>query len=222
MKVLFVCDDMWHPADVIERGLSSMDPEDLAFDLVKTAKDILSPAFVSRYDVLVVASGSSINAANSAPWFEPTVTEFGPEEFRDYVSNGGGLVVIHAGLTIGGPSGPVPAYTEVVGGYFVRHPLREMTHVSVTEANEITHGVADFSERDEHYQIAVTAPDARPFLQTTSEHGGTTVSGYTRLFGRGRVAVLTPGHTLAVWENPNFQKLVKNAVRWVNAGKRHM
>ncbi len=57
MKVLFVCDDIWHPADVIERGLKSMDCEELEFDLVKTAKDILSPSFVRRYDVLVNAAG---------------------------------------------------------------------------------------------------------------------------------------------------------------------
>lgn len=216
MKILFVCDDIWHPADVIERGLKSMDCEELKFDLVKTAKDILSPSFVRRYDVLVNAAGGSINAANNAPWFEPGVTEFGPEEFREYVAGGGGLVVLHAGLTIGGPQNPVPAYTQVVGSYFTGHPPREMTHVSITEENEITRGAGDFSERDEHYQIALTADDAAPFLKTTSGHGGTTVSGYTRRFGKGRVAVLTPGHTLAVWENQNYQRLVKNAIRWVS------
>ena len=80
-----------------------------------------------------------------------------------------------------------------------------------------TRGVTGFSERDEHYQIRITADDIEPFLETRSEHGGTTVSGYRRLFGRGRVAVLTPGHTLAVWENPAFQTLFKNAVRWAAA-----
>ncbi len=214
MKVLMVCDDLWHPAEVIERGLSAMDPEEMEFDVVKTAKDILSPSFVARYDALVILSGGAINAANSAPWFEPTVTEFGPEEIRDYVKGGGGLVVVHAGLTIGGRQNPCPAYTETVGAVFLGHPLREMTHVHITKQNEITAGVSDFSERDEHYQIAVTAADAEPFMETTSAHGGTFISGYTRQFGKGRVAALTPGHTLAVWENENFQKLFKNAIRW--------
>lgn len=214
MKVLLVCDDLWHPAEVIERGLKTMDQEDMEFDFVKTAKDILSPAFVARYDVLVNCSGGAINAANSNPWFEPTVTEFGPEEIRDYVRNGGAFVAVHAALTIGGRDHPEPAYTEVIGCTFLGHPLREMTHVQVTEHNAITDGVEDFDERDEHYQIAVTAKDAKPFLSTTSEHGGTFISGYSREFGRGRVVVLTPGHTLAVWENPNFRKLFKNAIRW--------
>ncbi|MBO4298329.1 MAG: ThuA domain-containing protein, partial [Clostridia bacterium] len=115
MNVLLVCDDVWHPAEVIERGLKAMDHSGIDFDLVRTAKDILTPAFVRRYDALVNCSGGSINAANSASWFEPSVTEFGPEEFRDYVAGGGGLVVVHAGLTIGGPACPAPAYTEAVG-----------------------------------------------------------------------------------------------------------
>ena len=214
MKVLLICDDVWHPAEIIERGLVAMEREELTFDLVKTAKDILTPAFVRRYDVMVNAAGGSINAANSAPWFEPGVTEFGPEAFRDYVREGGGLAVVHAGLTVGGPTCPAPAYTEVVGSYFVSHPPRETVRVAVTAENDITRGAADFAERDEHYQLAVTARDIEPFLQSTSEHGGTTVSGYRRRFGMGRVVVLAPGHTLAVWENPSFQRLFKNAIRY--------
>ena len=214
MNVLLVCDDVWHPAEVIERGLKAMDHHGVEFDLVRTAKDILTPAFVRRYDVLVNCSGGSINAANNNPWFEPSVTEFGPEEFRDYVKNGCGLVVVHAGLTIGGPACPAPAYTEVVGSYFVNHPPREMTHVTITAENEITRGAADFSERDEHYQLAITAEDIEPFMRTESEHGGVCVSGYRRRFGQGRVVVLTPGHTLAVWENRSFQRLFLNAIKY--------
>lgn len=214
MKILLVCDDTWHPAEIIERGLQAMDKEELVFDVVKTAKDILSPSFVRRYDVLVNCHGSAINASNNNPWFEPTVTEFGPEEFRDYVAEGGALVVVHSGLTVSSRSHPQPVYTELVGSYFLGHPLREMTHVSITCENEITLGVENFSERDEHYQIAVTAKDVELFMETTSEHGGTFISGYRRCYGKGRVVVLTPGHTLAVWENKNFQQLLKNAIRW--------
>lgn len=219
MNVLLLCDDTWHPAEIIELGLNAMDREEMTFQVVKTAKDILTPEYVRRFDALVNCHGSSINASNSAPWFEKGVTEFGPEEFRDYVAQGGGLVVVHSGLTIGGDRDPQPAYTEAVGSYFVNHPPREMTHVHITAENEITRGVGDFSERDEHYQIRITANGIEPFLETASDHGGVTISGYRRHFGRGRVAALTPGHTLAVWANPEFQKLFKNAIRWA-AGKK--
>lgn len=212
MKVILVCDDIWHPADVIERGLKAMDCEDIEFDLVKTAKDILTPEMLREYDALIIAKGNAINAANSAPWFEPTVTECGPEEIREYVREGGALIALHAGLCLSRSA--APAYTEAVGSYFLGHPLREMTHVHVVKDHPIVEGVNDFSERDEHYQIAVIAQDADIFMTTTSDNGGTFPSGYAREFGKGRVAGLTPGHTLAVWSNPNFQRLLKNAIRW--------
>ncbi len=212
MKVLFLCDDVWHPSEVLERGLMQMDQEDITFDIVRTAKDIVTPAMLRRYDVTVIAKGNAVNAANSAPWFEPGVTECGPEEFAAYVREGGGLLAVHAALSVGRDQ--APAYTDLVGCYFLGHPLREVTHVKITEQNAITQGVEDFSERDEPYQIAVTAADAKIFMTTQSAHGGTFPSGYTRLLGEGRLAAITPGHTLAVWENPHFQRLFKNAIRW--------
>jgi len=39
-------------------------------------------------------------------------------------------------------------------------------------------------------------------------------AGYVRTQGRGRVCVLTPGHNLPVWLNPQFQKLLTNALNW--------
>lgn len=212
MKILLVCDDLWHPAEVIEKGLACMDQEEFEFDIVHSAKDILTREMLDDYPVFINAKGNAINAANTAPWFEPGVTECGPEEIRDYVEKGGGFFALHAALAIG--RGDLPVYTDLVGCYFLSHPPREMTHVEVTEQNSLTQGVKNFSERDEHYQIAVTAQDAKPFLLSRSEQGGSFVSGYTRNVGKGRVAVLTPGHTLGVWKNPNFQKLFKNTIRW--------
>ena len=37
---------------------------------------------------------------------------------------------------------------------------------------------------------------------------------YVRTQGKGRVCVLTPGHTHDVWGNSHFQVLLENAVRW--------
>ena len=78
----------------------------------------------------------------------------------------------------------------------------------------VTQGVLGFTERDEHYELADIAPDAEILLTTHSATGGDQVGGYVRSLGRGRLCALTPGHVLGVWENPEFQKLVKNALRW--------
>ena len=212
MKALFLCDDLWHPAEVVERGLAGMAWRGIELDVVRDAKDVLTPAMLAEYDALVVAKSNVVTAANSAPWFEPGVTECGPESIARYVACGGGLVALHAGLSFARDA--VPAYTELVGSYFLGHPPREPVHVRVAARHPVTEGVESFTERDEHYQIAVTAPDAEVFLTSVSEHAGTFPSGYARAYGEGRVVGLTPGHILSVWENPNFRRLLENALRW--------
>lgn len=71
---------------------------------------------------------------------------------------------------------------------------------SVTDAaHPIAADVDNFTSRDEHYLVDVTAPDAQVFFTSQSEKGGVQPAGYTRLMGKGRLCALTPGHTLAVW-----------------------
>ena len=80
MKILILCDDKWHPAEVVERGLAFLAEEGHALDFVRDAKDILTPAFLGRYPVVINAKGNALTGANDAPWFEEGVTEAGPEE----------------------------------------------------------------------------------------------------------------------------------------------
>ena len=56
--------------------------------------------------------------------------------------------------------------------------------------------------------------DADVFLTSRSEKGGVQSAGYTRLIGDGRLCALTPGHTLDVWENEAFIRLLTNAMEW--------
>mgnify|MGYP005896999831 CR=1 FL=1 len=83
MKILILCDDKWHPAEVVERGLAFLAEEGHALDFVRDAKDILTPAFLGRYPVVINAKGNALTGANDAPWFEEGVTEAGPEELRE-------------------------------------------------------------------------------------------------------------------------------------------
>lgn len=84
-----------------------------------------------------------------------------------------------------------------------------------TKEHPIMEGVAEeFVIRDEHYQMEILAGDADIFLTSCSKTGGIQTAGYTREMGRGRLCVLTPGHTLSVWQNREFQKIFLNAVKW--------
>lgn len=108
-----------------------------------------------------------------------------------------------------------PDFADLTGSAFLGHPPRCEVAFHVTdETHPVTAGVEDFTARDEHYMMDVFAQDARLFLSSRSEKGGTQAAGYTRLIGEGRLCALTPGHTLAVWEQPQFQRLLLNALAW--------
>lgn len=215
-QVLVLCDDLWHPAEVIRRGLSDLQDREFHFDFVCDAKDILTPEMLREYPVVMNCKGNAVNAANNAPWFEDGVTETGVREFAEYVKAGGGFLSVHAGNTASRET--CSAYVDFVGNSFVTHPPRCEVRIEVVEKHPITEGVTDFVIRDEHYELADIAEDAEILLKSSSEKGGTQIAGYVRELGKGKICVLTPGHILTVWQNEMFRKLLLNAIRFVKKG----
>lgn len=207
-KILVLCDDMWHPAEVIEMGLADLQDKEFHFDFVKDAKDILTPELLQEYPLIINCKSDCLISGNHAEWFEDGVTEVGPKELEEFVRAGGGFLSIHAGNVSN------PSYGAFVGNRFVKHPPRCEVQIHVCKDHPVTQGVQDFTVRDEHYEIGEIANDVDIFLQSTSEKGGTQVAGYSRILGKGKVCVLTPGHIYAVWKNPEFRKLLLNAIRF--------
>lgn len=220
MKVLVLCDDYWHPAEVIEKGLELLqkrkEGREFEFDFVKDAKDILTPEFIREYPVIINAKGNALIAANQNPWFEDGVTEVGPGELKAYVEAGGGFISLHSGNSF--RADQCREYTDFVGNSFVGHPRRCDIQMKVVKEHPITADVEDFVVRDEHYAIDHLAEDRDEFMTSRSESGGTQSAGYTRQIGAGRLCVLTPGHILSVFQNEQYQKMLCNAIRWC-AGK---
>lgn len=211
--VLVIYDDLWHPAEVIHTGLQTMQEADIVFDYVQDAKDILTSDQLQQYHVIMNCKCNNITAANCHPWFDPGVTEVGPAEFASYVRWGGGFLSVHSGNAFY-PEPDSREYIEFVDNNLVRHPPRCDVLVSPVGTHPITEGVAPFIIRDEHYELAVIAPDARQILKTESPSGGCQEGGYVRNLGNGRLCVLTPGHVLGVWQHPAYQKLLAQAIRW--------
>ena len=55
MRVLVICDDIWHPGEVIEMGIRGIGDGAYQFDVVKTAKDILTPEKLAQYQAVLIA-----------------------------------------------------------------------------------------------------------------------------------------------------------------------
>ncbi len=205
MRVLVLCDDYWHPARIVREGLCAVKDEHFSFDYIEDARN-WSPERMADYPVVVLAKSNNISAADQAGW----MTEEAQSAFVDYVSRGKGLVAIHSG-TAGYDQ--MPRLRGLLGGVFTHHPPQCPVTVKPGAGHPLAAGCAVFTLTDEHYFMALDDAGADVFLQTKSEHG-VQPGGWTRLQGQGRVCVLTPGHNLEVWQQPDFQTLLRNAMNW--------
>lgn len=212
LPVLVLCDDLWHPGEVIRRGLMTIPQDQYEFDFVYDAKDILTPEMIARYPLIINCKSNQINGANTHEWMDPQVTEVQPADFADYVRRGGGFIALHSGLAWF--DNDQSGMKEFNGSVFVQHPPRCEVNVRVTADHPVAQGVESFTIRDEHYELAMRCDDADIFLRSTSLTGGDQVAGYSRLMGDGRFCAIAPGHILSVFENEMMQKVLLNAMAW--------
>ena len=212
MNILVLCGDEWHPAEVVQRGMKGLEQYGFTFDFVEDAKDILVPEMLDRYPVIINCKSDDITHANVHKWFDNSSTEVTPADFEAWVRKGGGFLSVHAGAAF--HADDASGYKEFLGCYFIKHPPRCNVEVRLAGEHPVTAGVNNFTIRDEHYELGMVADDVQLLFTTHSATGGDQVGGYVRHMGDGRVCMLAPGHILSVWEHPEYQKMLVNAIRW--------
>ena len=203
MKILVLCDDYWHPAQVPQAGLGAL--KEFTFDWIESAHD-WSPEKMASYPLVILAKSNNVSATDHTAWMTDAVQA----AFVDYVRQGNGLFAIHSG-TAGYEKTPV--LRGLLGGVFTRHPKQCPVTVEPLAGHPLTAGSEAFTLKDEHYLMALDDSQADIFVTTKSKHGEQP-GAWKRVEGAGRVAVLTPGHNVAVWLHPSFQTLLRNTLRW--------
>ncbi len=212
MNILVLCGDEWHPAEVVIRGLKGLEQYGFTFDFVEDAKDILTPDMLNNYPVIMNCKSDDLTNGNVHTWFDRGVTEVMPADFEAWVRAGGGFLSVHAGAAF--HEDDTSGYKEFLGCWFIKHPPRCTVEVKLCAEHPVTAGVKNFTIRDEHYELGMLAQDAQLLCTTHSASGGEQVGGYVRQMGQGRICMLAPGHILSVWEHPEYQKMLVNALRW--------
>ncbi|WP_186326046.1 ThuA domain-containing protein [Paenibacillus sp. Y412MC10] len=210
MNILVLCDDQWHPADVVKGGLKPLRAGGFNFHYILETdaewQDSLE-RLLTEYDLLILAKSNRVSAVKEQPWLTAQTGGL----LQHYISGGGGLLVLHSG-TVGYRD--IEDVRGLVGGVFHHHPEQCPVTVEPEQDTEITRGVRGFTLQDEHYFMDMTdQSDVNIFMVTRSEHGEQP-GGWTRTEGEGRVCVLTPGHNLAVWLHPGYQQLLRQALTW--------
>lgn len=211
VRILVFCDDLYHPAATVRAGLAPLAHNGpFAFDWVEDASR-WDPRILAGYNAVLLAKSNVCSSTDKTPWLA------GPTEHAlgDFVRGGGGLVAVHSGTA---SYKDWPSVRAVLGGVFVGHPPPGLVTVRPRCGHPLCVGVeAPFVIHDEHYQMVLDDPEMEIFLQSETAHGRQP-AGWIRREGRGRVAVLTPGHFADVWLHADMQVLLRNALRWAVVG----
>jgi len=138
---------------------------------------------------------------------------------------GTGLVALHHSLA---NYQQWPEFRKIVGGRLYlekstvdgvekppsvwKHDVDFKIHIA-DPAHPVTRGLADFEIHDETYGLFDVLPDVHPLL-TTEEPTSGKIIGWARTNGASRVVYIQLGHDHHAYENPNYRRLVNQAVHW--------
>lgn len=205
MKALALIDDRWHPGAVVRSGLDGLGE----FEWMEDGRAWNKRTLAGR-GLVVLAKSNHVSSRDFSPWAD----EQTGGELAAWTRAGGGLLAIHSGIS-GYDS--IPGMRSLPAGAFLHHPEPCPVTLVPRADHPLTRDVPEFTAFDEHYFVATDDPAADVFLHARSPHG-LQPAGWRRQVGRGRVCVLTPGHTTAMWATDGFRRLLAHALLWCQPG----
>lgn len=173
----------------------------------------LTPEAAASYDVILLYD-----------MWQPITAE-ARSNFAAVLQAGKGVVATHHCLA---GYQDWPEYRRIIGGrYYLKDTMvdgdlkrasnykhdQKLRIKVVDPRHPVTRGVEDFEIEDETYGNFEVLPDSRPLL-TTDHPGNTPTVAWWRNYGPSRVVYLQFGHDRKAFENPNYRRLLANAIQW--------
>jgi type 1 glutamine amidotransferase len=140
------------------------------------------------------------------------------QALSDLVTDGKGLVVLHASNLFGFGDGGLDADRaafELVGSRYISHGdsgSEGRIDVKLRGTHPVTRHMSDFAIDDEFYVLEYAA-DVRVLAERSTSTGMEPIA-YVRDHGAGRVCYIALGHDARAWGNPYFRQLVRQATLW--------
>jgi type 1 glutamine amidotransferase len=215
IRIMVITGGHDYKTEQFNQMLSSLSPA-ISYQIAEfpDAFEMFKPENRSKYNVLVFYH----------MW--QTITDEQAKDFVDCIRQGKPVVALHHSICA---FDDWPEYWNIIGGKYFHKPttFREKEyaacsyihdlHFNVKNANPkhpVTKGVRDFEIFDETYKGYYVA-DGVTALLTTNEPSSTPIIGWAKKYGKARIVVLQSGHDTPTFENPNFRKLLKQAIEWV-------
>lgn len=162
------------------------------------AVEDLNPDNLELYDGLIIYA----NHEDRAPVQERALL--------DYIAEGHAFIPIHCASFCFKDS---PEYVDLVGGQFMSHGTDTFTATIVDKVHPIMQEVDEFSTWDETYVHDKLATDITVLMERVEgEHREPWT--WVKNHGKGKVFYTAYGHDERTWNNPGFQKLIKEGVLW--------
>jgi type 1 glutamine amidotransferase len=191
------------------------DNPDITYQAVEhpNAHAFLKAEPAKQYDVIVTYDyGQKITAEAQA-------------DFVARLKDGKGLVVLHHAIA----AYPAwPEYWNIIGAHYylaatnihgVAKPRSAWKEgmdfrLHIADSNHpVTRGMSDFDVHDETYKWFDVAKECHPLL-TTDEPESNGVVAWAKTYKGTRVVYIQSGHGHDTYENPNYQQLLRQAIRW--------
>ena len=162
---------------------------------------VLNKETLAQYDLFI-----SYTEFDQEPLSQESVTSL-----VDYVVNGGGLLVIHNGISLQRNR----ELMAMIGARFTGHP--DFTTLPVQNSlpdHPIMQGIEPYKIADEPYRF-----DMLPHFNTTilahyTHDNQQWPAAWAHEYGLGRVVYLMNGHQLSCFSVDPFRKLIKQAGQW--------
>jgi type 1 glutamine amidotransferase len=208
-RILLVLGGTWHDFEGFEAAMTPV--LEAAGHSVEPTYDLEALAHLDegRHDLVLMYTCIGVAGEDGAEPALPTDAQV--DGLVEWVRGGGAFLASHASTVLGMVNQKLAA---LMGGVFVVHPepFSFMVYPCYHE-HPITAGVDAFSVHDEFYiekhdesadvhMVALDRGVAYPMVWTRSE-------------GKGRVAHIAMGHTLAVWGLEPYRRLTLQAIDWL-------
>jgi hypothetical protein len=176
------------------------------------ANELIASPEVKRYDVLVFYD-----------LFE-SITPAQQEAYVNLLKKGGSMIFLHHSLV---SYQNWPEFIKIVGGQYHTDPVvvkgdtlnasyEHGVNIPVkveNSRNPVTRGISDFEIVDEVYGGVEILPKVKPLLSTTHPKSMRYLA-WINHYENSDVIYIQLGHGPSAYSNPNFRKLIRQAIEW--------
>jgi type 1 glutamine amidotransferase len=154
------------------------------------------------------------------------ITDEAKADFLARLHEGKGLVVLHHAIANYQAWGE---YHQIIGArYYLaetningikklrsawKHDMKIPIQIATPE-HPVTQGLKDYVTHDETYKWFDVFEGSQPLLRTEEPESNPVIA-WAKTYDKSRVVYIQSGHDHQAYEDPNFQKLVRQAINWV-------